>query len=299
MTETSYLALHRAGRLYGPTDQELVLRTPFEVQQFTREAQGSLRAAIDLAAFRESPLSPQRLRDLRYLWDVERSTMGQVRHVVVGYTNKESRIAAFLTTWAYERHWIADAYQAVLEAHGQDVTAPVRHDQLLLDRVEVSLDHLAPATDSVWTNLFGEDVVAGHMARGWSREASTRAALIAVDDAAGHPELSALLERVAALKAVHQRFFAVETDERVRRSPRATFFARRFLGRGFNPLRPVGVSRKVFRAFLRSVCPTVAQTRVLLQHADEPLQRSPGTAGTEPLRRALERDHVVNRYALF
>ena len=199
MTDTSYLALHRAGRLYGPTDQELVLRTPFEVQQFTRDAQGSLRSSIDTDAFRELPLSPRTLRDLRYLWDVERSTMGQVRHVVVGYTNKESRIAAFLTTWVYERHWIADAYQAILEVHGEDVSAPVTHDHLLLDRVEISLDHLAPATDSVWTNLFGEDVVAGQTARGWSREASTRAALTAVDDAAGHRELSALLKRVDAL----------------------------------------------------------------------------------------------------
>lgn len=299
MTDTSYLALHRAGRLYGPTDLELVLRTPFEVQQFTRDAQGSLRSSIDTDAFRELPLSPRTLRDLRYLWDVERSTMGQVRHVVVGYTNKESRIAAFLTTWVYERHWIADAYQAILEVHGEDVSAPVTHDHLLLDRVEISLDHLAPATDSVWTNLFGEDVVAGQTARGWSREASTRAALTAVDDAAGHRELSALLKRVDALKAVHQRFFAAETDERVRRSRRAASVARRYLGFDFNPLRPVGVSRVAFRAFLRSVCPTVAETRLLLQHADEPLQRSPGTTGAEPLRRALERDHVVNRYALF
>lgn len=299
MTEESYLALHRRGRLYGPTDQELVLRTPFEVQQFTRDAQGSLRADIDTNTFHENPLSPERLRELRYLWDLERSTMGQVRHVVVSYTNKESRVAAFLTTWAYERHWIADAYQAVLEAHGQNVAEPVEHDHLFLDRVEMTLDNLAPVTDSVWTNLFGEDIVAGQMARGWSREAATRAALERFDDAAGHPELSALLQRVAELKAVHQRFFTVEASERVRRSPRAASFARRYLSFGFNPLRPVGVSRKAFREFVASVCPTVGDTNLLLQRADEPLQSSPETAGTEPLRRALERDGVVNRYALF
>lgn len=299
MAEEPYLALHRQGRLYGPTDQELVLRTSFEVQQFTLDAQGSLRAEVDTRAFQKHPLSPERLRDLQYLWDVERSTMGQVRHVVVSYTNKESRVAAFLTTWAYERHWIADAYQAILEAHGQDVSGPVVHDHLFLDRVEMALDTLAPMTDSVWTNLFGEDVVAGQMARGWSREASMRAAIQAFDDAAGHPELSALLQRVVRLKRVHERFFAVETGERVRRSPRAAAFARRYVSFGFNPMRPVGVSRNAFREFIASVCPTVHDTHLLLQQADEPLQRTPETAGTEPLRRALERDGVVNRYALF
>lgn len=299
MTEESYLALHRQGRLYGPTDQELVLRTPFEVQQFTLDAQGSLRGDVDTSAFQDNPLSPDRLRNLRYLWDVERSTMGQVRHLVVSYTNKESRVAAFLTTWAYERHWIADAYQAVLEAHGQDVSAPVEYDHLFLDRVEMTLDNVAPMTDSVWTNLFGEDVVAGQMARGWAREAAVQSALQIFDDVAVHPELSALLRRVAELKAVHQRFFAVETSERARRSPRAASFARRYVSFGFNPLRPVGVSRKAFRDFVSSVCPTVRDTNRLLQRADEPLQRTPETAGTEPLRRALERDGVVNRYALF
>lgn len=299
MTEESYLALHRQGRLYGPTDHELVLRTPFEVRQFTRDAQGSLRGDIDMTAFHQNPLSEERLRELRYLWDVERSTMGQVRHVVVSYTNKESRVADFLTTWAYERHWIADAYQAVLEAHGQDVSGPVEHDHLLLDRVERALDNLAPMTDSVWTNLFGEDVVAGQMARGWAREAAVRAALETFDDAAAHPDLSALLRRVVELKSVHQRFFAVETSERVRRSPRAASFARRYVSFGFNPLRPVGVSRAAFREFVVSLCPTVRDTSRLLQRADEPLQRTHETAGTEPLRRALERDQVVNRYALF
>lgn len=295
MAEESYLALHRQGRLYGPTDQELVLRTPFEVQQFTIDAQGSLRAEIDTNAFRENPLSPERLRDLRYLWDVERSTMGHIRHVVVGYTNKESRVAAFLTTWAYERHWIADAYQAVLEAHGKDLSGPVDQANLFPERVELFLEHLAPMTDSVWTNLFGEDVVAGYMARGWSREASMRAALAAFDDAASHPELSALLKRVVEIKTVHERFFAVETSERVRHSPRAAAFARRYVKIGFNPLRPMGASRKSFREFIRNICPTVREARLLLHRADDPLQCSPGTAGTEPLRRALERDHVVNR----
>lgn len=51
MAEEPYLALHRQGRLYGPTDQELVLRTSFEVQQFTLDAQGSLRAEVDTRAF--------------------------------------------------------------------------------------------------------------------------------------------------------------------------------------------------------------------------------------------------------
>ena len=208
MSQQSYLARHRQGRLYSPVEQPIVLRSDFDVKDFTYRAQGSFRSEIDLTAFDHAPLDRVVLEDLRYLRDVERSTMGQVRSVVVGYTNKESRVAAFLTTWAYERHWIADAYQAVLDAHEPHAGESPTSGHSWVERVEVALDNLSPMVDSVWTNLSGEAVVAGQTARGWSREASTRAALRLLDRRAGHPALSSLLLRVADVKATHERFFA-------------------------------------------------------------------------------------------
>lgn len=297
MSQQSYLARHRQGRLYGPVEQPIVLRSGFDVKDFTYRAQGSLRPELDLAAFDRAPLDPAVLEDLRYLRDMERSTMGQVRSVVVSYTNKESRVAAFLTTWAYERHWIADAYQAVLDAHGPHAGAPQPPEHSWVERVETALDNISPMVDSVWTNFSGEAVVAGQTARGWSQEASTRAALRMLERRAGHPELSSLLRRVAEVKATHERFFAEETTARVRTDPRAQRFARAYLTFAFHPLRPVGLSHAHARRFLRDLAPTVAQRRELFALADEPMQATPGTAGSEPLRRAVEREWRLSRYA--
>ena len=297
MSQQSYLARHRQGRLYGPVEQPIVLRSGFDVKDFTYRAQGSLRSEIDLDSFERSPLDPAVLEDLRYLRDMERSTMGQVRSVVVSYTNKESRVAAFLTTWAYERHWIADAYQAVLDVHGPRAGARLPPGHSWVERVETALDNLSPMVDSVWTNLSGEAVVAGQTARGWSQEASTRAALQSLDRRAGHPGLSSLLRRVAGLKATHERFFAEETAARIRTDLRAQRFARAYLTVGFHPLRPVGLSHAQARRFLRDLAPTVARRRELFALADEPLQTTPGTAGSEPLRRAVEREWRLRRYA--
>ena len=47
--------------------------------------------------------------------------------------------------------------------------------------------------------------MAGHMACGCSRAAGMRAVLAASDDAASHPELSALLKRVVEIKTVPER----------------------------------------------------------------------------------------------
>ena len=75
MSQQSYLARHRQGRLYGPVEQPIVLRSGFDVKDFTYRAQGSLRPELNLAAFDRAPLDPAVLEDLRYLRDMERSTI--------------------------------------------------------------------------------------------------------------------------------------------------------------------------------------------------------------------------------
>ena len=43
--------------------------------------------------------------------------MQHLRTVLVTPTHKDARITAFLTTWAFEKYWIADALSAILSAH--------------------------------------------------------------------------------------------------------------------------------------------------------------------------------------
>ena len=83
----------------------------FDVRDFARTAAGSHRESMDLTAYRSAPLSDATLRIVRYLQIVERATMTHLRSVLVTATHKDARITAFLTTWAFEKYWIADALE--------------------------------------------------------------------------------------------------------------------------------------------------------------------------------------------
>ena len=98
----------------------------FDVREFARTAQGSFRAELDLAAINAQSVGADALRLLRMLRDLERSTMQRMRNLLVTATHKDARVTAFLTTWAYEKFWIADALDAVLEAGDNDHAADAR-----------------------------------------------------------------------------------------------------------------------------------------------------------------------------
>ena len=93
----------------------------FDIREFTRTARGSHRAELQLDAIRASGLGADAIRLLRLLRDLERTTMQRMRNLLVTATHKDARVTAFLTTWAYEKFWIADALDAVLEATGDDL----------------------------------------------------------------------------------------------------------------------------------------------------------------------------------
>jgi hypothetical protein len=91
----------------------------FDVRGFARTAQGNHRETLRLDEFSTAPLSADSIRSVRYLARLESGTMEQLRNLLVTATHKDARITAFLVTWAFEKFWIADALDAVLEANGQ------------------------------------------------------------------------------------------------------------------------------------------------------------------------------------
>src|SRR6185295_18427049 len=101
------------------------VETPvFDVREFARTARGSHRAELDLSELAKSPLPADAARLIRILRDLERATMQRMRNLLVTATHKDARVTAFLTTWAFERFWIADALDYVLETAGEPLENP-------------------------------------------------------------------------------------------------------------------------------------------------------------------------------
>ena len=94
-------------------------RMRFDVREFARTAHGNHRETLELAEYATSPLSADSLHAVRYLGRLESATMEHLRNLLVTATHKDARVTAFLVTWAFEKFWIADALDAVLEANGQ------------------------------------------------------------------------------------------------------------------------------------------------------------------------------------
>src|SRR5258707_5221181 len=93
-------------------------RVRFDVREFTRTARGNHRESLELAEYATQPLTADSMRMVRYLERLESATMEHLRNLLVTATHKDARVTAFLVTWAFEKFWIADALDAVLEANG-------------------------------------------------------------------------------------------------------------------------------------------------------------------------------------
>lgn len=282
-----YLAQYDHGRLCSTPGEQIVLRTGFPVDAFIHRERGSFSRELSLELFEQRPLDDGVLEAVRHLWDLQRSTTGQLRDLFVGWTSKEARIDAFLTTWAFEKFWIADALKKVLVAHGAPTPSEIEPDEDLAGLIGRAVDQLGPMTDAVWTNLRGERVVAGQMARSLSRESTTIAMLRRLRDAAAHPVIDRLCEEAIERTADYVEFFREEARARLLADSSAAAPARRALRLGFSPLRGPRMPASRARRALAVLAPGVEDLRLLCRQADDEVHALPGLNGPEPLARSL------------
>ncbi|MFI2302974.1 hypothetical protein ACH5AL_29665 [Actinacidiphila glaucinigra] len=222
----------------------------FDVREFARTAHGSHRGRLDLASLAEGPLDTDSVRLVRALRDMERTTLHRVRNLLVTATHKDARVTAFLTTWMFERFWIADALDAVLDAspaaRGLPSSAgPAR--RVMAERRE----RRGPIRRSLIANITGTQIVAGHVTTSLVDEWITRAAYRRL--AGVSPAMASIIEPVVEIKQRHIHFLAEEAELRLGRSVRARRITRRALRHSAWPLGSVDRSRHERTFFERHV----------------------------------------------
>lgn len=211
----------------------------FDVREFARTARGSHRSELDFDALSRVRLTPDTARLIRVLRDLERSTMQRMRNLLVTATHKDARVTAFLTTWAYERFWVADALDAVIEATGAaddtgDATGAPRHS--FGERAE----RRGPVRRAISAGFAGSQLVAAHVTAGLVDEWITSAAYRRLATAAS--ELSSVVQIVLSVKERHIRFLWEEAERRLAASSRAQRLTRRELQRQVWPIGAIELS---------------------------------------------------------
>jgi hypothetical protein len=200
----------------------------FDIREFARTARGNHRAQLDLSAITPGKLPAEVVRLVRTLRDLERTTMQRMRNVLVTATHKDARVTAFLTTWAFEKFWLADALDAVLDAAGEEraateFTAPPR--RTLRERIE----RRGPVRRAIAANIAGPALVDAHIATQLVDEWIGQTAYRKLGDVAA--VLGSIVEMVLEVKSRHIRFFTEEAQRRLAGSRKGRRLARKELKR--------------------------------------------------------------------
>jgi hypothetical protein len=205
----------------------------FDVREFARTAQGTFRSELDFDAITASGLGTDAIRLLRLLRDLERTTMQRMRNVLVTATHKDARVTAFLTTWAFEKFWIADALDAVLEATGDDLHSSEKAGGLRR-AVKERQERRGPIARAIAGNIAGPQIVAAHVTTGLIDEWITQVAYRRLEELAG--DLNLVVDRILELKDRHIRFLTEEAQRRLAASPRASKLTRNAIKQAVWPI---------------------------------------------------------------
>ncbi len=221
----------------------------FDIREFARTARGNHRSELQLDDIRQAKIGLDAVKLVRTLRDLERTTMQRMRNLLVTATHKDARITAFLTTWAFEKFWIADALDAVLDANGQTLAGefegPTRKS--LSERIE----RRGPVVRALVGNFAGPELVSAHITTQLVDEWIGQTAYRKLAEAAA--ALGSVVDMVLAVKDRHVRFFTEEAQRRLAASARARKLTRKELDRMAWPVGATELSdneRSFFESFV-------------------------------------------------
>jgi hypothetical protein len=190
-------------------------------------------SGIDLASFATSPLSPETLRCLRYMHDVECHTVCYLRDLLVTSAHRDPEMTTFLTLWNYEELFHGEAIANVLAAHGElsGRARVTEHRRSLGAR-----DRLMPLAHALASWVVGPSFGALHMTWGALNEWCTQAGYALLAARSGHATLSELLRRIMRQEGMHIDFYSSRAARFLEASPRARRLTRLALLKLWTPV---------------------------------------------------------------
>jgi len=263
----------------APSESELPEQPRFDVREFARTARGSHRASPAIAGLAGEEVPAEAVHLIRVLRDLERGTMERMRNLLVTAAHKDGRVTAFLTTWAFEKFWLADALDAVLESLGEEAQGPNPDLSPRRSRRERA-ERRGPIARTVIGSIRGAPLIAAHAATGLVDELIGQAAYRRLGLI--HDRLAHLAQLAIEVKDRHVRFFAEEAQRRLALGERPRRLARTELAQAAWPLGAIG-RPAADRSFFETVVFGDEQGRAEARSIADRLAALPGLAPVAPV----------------
>jgi hypothetical protein len=200
---------------------------PPQFQRFIAGTRPIDLGGIDWDAIPSHPLSPEVLRVLTYMQDVESHTVVFPRTIFSQRAVDDEHIGTFLVCWLYEEGMHGRALARFLSLAGHPVPPRRKGRTTPMDRLERVM---TTAIAAAW-----KDFLALHMAWGALHECTTIHAYQRLIDRNDHPVLNELLRRIIHDEARHFAFYMWQA-ERLLAAPRVARRVRWIMERRYVPV---------------------------------------------------------------
>ncbi len=254
----------------------------FDIDSYQRHSGKLAVDDIDFSRFHDQPLTPEALRCLRYIHDVENHTVCYLRDLQVTRAHRDPEVTSFLTLWNYEEFWHGEAIATILAAH--DEAAGKGRVAALRQRLP-RRDAWKPLGFQLVSALTPH-LTAVHMTWGAVNEWTTQAAYARLAARAEHPTLSELLRRIMKQEGRHIDFYATQAKARLADSRAAQRMTRWALGHFWAPVGS-GVVPDGEVTFLRNYLFGDDDGRAVADRIDRRVHRLPGLDGLNLLGKAV------------
>lgn len=259
----------------------------YDIDRYREDVSRLDLTGIDFGDFRTRPLSPDVLRCIRAMHDVEHHTSCYLRNLLNTPAHADPEVSEFMVLWAYEEHWHGEALAAVLAAHGE----PAGRDRVA--RLRARMRGRLAVSPLVWMALTAVTprFLALHMTIGLVNEWTTQAAYGRLAAVADHPTLTELLRRIMRQEGRHIDMYRSRAVAELEASATARRITRVVVGHLFHPVGATVMAPDEIDHLARTLFggPEGAAVAARL---DRRIGSLPGLGGMTPVRRFLER-HAV------
>jgi len=256
----------------------------FELAKYLRASRKLDLDGIDFEVVPRHPLTPEEIRVLTYMMDIETHTIIYLRDLLTTPAAYDPEVTAFLSLWAYEEFWHGEALSRFLQAAGERFS-PGRPGEI---RRAAGLRDVAGTIAKMGAARAVPDFVAVHMTWGAINELGTLHGYQRVIAGTRNPVLVQLLGRIIKDERRHYAFYYSQARRRLDGNARAQRLVRRTLGRFWQPVGS-GVRPQAETDFVVLHLFGDEAGRAALRDMERELSKLPGLDGMRLLRRAFGR----------